>query len=168
MGGRACLCACSAALLRAQGNARRGCCTHTDRRTGTAGLGALDLCSSAARQRVPRCAVVTLVAPVRGLKVRPYPSERLPSVSRADGGNEGRAAKRVGGILIVDMLMGCCTVGNALCPWGLGALSSDVGWLSCWSVLAGRPRWGVCSILVGTGCTLMDVWPMSSHAPNTC
>jgi hypothetical protein len=26
----------------------------------------------------------------RGLKVRPYPPEREPSVSRADGGNEGR------------------------------------------------------------------------------
>mmetsp|Transcript_1644 Transcript_1644/g.4157 ORF Transcript_1644/g.4157 Transcript_1644/m.4157 type:complete len:283 (-) Transcript_1644:235-1083(-) len=32
--------------------------TQTDRRTGTAGLGALDSCSSVARQRVPECAAV--------------------------------------------------------------------------------------------------------------
>ena len=34
--------------------------THTDPRTGTAGLEAPDSCSSAARQRVPVCAVVAL------------------------------------------------------------------------------------------------------------
>ena len=33
----------------------------------------------------------------QGLKVRPHPSERLPRVSRADGGNGGRIAWCVGG-----------------------------------------------------------------------
>ena len=35
------------------------------------------------------CARLSLAAPGRGLKVRPYPSERRPRVSRADGGNVG-------------------------------------------------------------------------------
>lgn len=35
------------------------------------------------------CVRSCLWALMKGLKVRPYPSERRPSVSRADGGNEG-------------------------------------------------------------------------------
>ena len=35
------------------------------------------------------CVRSCLLALEEGLKVRPYPSERRPSVSRADGGNEG-------------------------------------------------------------------------------
>jgi len=45
-------------LSRAQGNAWCCCATHTDPRTGTAGLGALDSCSTAAWQPVPVCAAV--------------------------------------------------------------------------------------------------------------
>ena len=90
---------CVPSVLRSGLRATQGAAdaTHTDRRTGTAGLEALDLCSSAARQRVPVCAVVACGAG-KGAQGTAIPlREEATRIPHRRGKRWGSVANRAGG-----------------------------------------------------------------------
>ena len=105
---------------------------------------------TAAGPRVRGCHL--LVAPVRGLKVRPHPPRWMPRVSRADGENVGVQLCLRWRMLyfhIMTIGRGSRAVGSA--HVGLGGTAGAVPWLVGWGCVA-------CGMSLLTGWSASLVW----------